>query len=170
MPWLKLLFKGNHTLQGHENVKRWRPLCLRSFKHKKFQQKHVTILKIGHSIRKIRKILTMHQMTKEISNLWGKLKMERPRNANTHVSERNQRTGRLSQFLLQFSSNLSKHPQSHTNSHTRSDFVLSLLGWGEEWMVEMEVLLLADLECSTWVLGLLAWAVTAGWLSENFTT
>lgn len=75
--------------------------------------------------------------------------MERPRNANTHVSERNQRTGRLSQFLLQFSSNLSKHPQSHTNSHTRSDFVLSLLGWGEEWMVEMEVLLLADLECST---------------------
>lgn len=30
--------------------------------------------------------LTMHQMTKEISNLWGKLKMERPRKANTHVS------------------------------------------------------------------------------------
>lgn len=29
---------------------------------------------------------TMHQMTKEISNLWGKLKMERPRKANTHVS------------------------------------------------------------------------------------
>lgn len=33
----------------------------------------------------------MHQMTKEISNLWGKLKMDRPRNANTHVSETNQR-------------------------------------------------------------------------------
>lgn len=29
---------------------------------------------------------TMHQMTKEISNLWGKLKMDRPRKANTHVS------------------------------------------------------------------------------------
>lgn len=28
----------------------------------------------------------MHQMTKEISNLCGKLKMDRPRKANTHVS------------------------------------------------------------------------------------
>lgn len=34
--------------------------------------------------------LTMHQITNDISNLWGKLKMERPRKANTHVSaERN---------------------------------------------------------------------------------
>ena len=31
-------------------------------------------------------VLTMHQMTKENSKLCGKLKMERPRNANTHVS------------------------------------------------------------------------------------
>lgn len=28
----------------------------------------------------------MHQITKDISKLWGKLKMERPRKANTHVS------------------------------------------------------------------------------------
>lgn len=31
-------------------------------------------------------VLTMHQMTKDISKLCGKLKMERPRKANTHVS------------------------------------------------------------------------------------
>lgn len=35
----------------------------------------------------------MHQMTNEISNLWGKLKMERPRKANTHVSGKQRQKG-----------------------------------------------------------------------------
>lgn len=64
--------------------------------------------------------------------------MERPRNANTHVSERNQRTDQSSQFFLQFSRN------------TVSDSVLSLSGW--EWGVDVEVgsccLAQAGLECS----------------------
>ena len=37
-------------------------------------------------------VLTMHQMTKENSKLCGKLKMESPRNANTHVSVGGEKT------------------------------------------------------------------------------
>lgn len=59
----------------------------------------------------------MHQMTKESSNLWGKLKMDRPRNANTHVSETNQRMDYSAPTIF-FSSNiefLNKHSEVSQN-------------------------------------------------------